>query len=319
MSDRAPAFVAAFIALALALAQDVVPGEAFYHTWQYALALGVAVLVVATAFVGALRARSGRQSYAAALAFAGAAVAGIAGLASGLLGPDTTQVIGTPGTVVPVPALGAAAFFGAADGEAIAHGDGSIVLRMRGRAPIDVSAGHRLLGESILGIDRRPAAFIEAWDTSGAHLTITQPTNASFLSPVLLFRDRQKIGNFDVPFDGFATPARGRGFRALYFSPKDLANFKHAVADTTKPALIITAADDRGTPLGITLVPSGESASVAGVRVRATLGTYPALSIASAPPTWALVTGGLCFVLGVAGALLPPRRRPAQQPVAAAL
>jgi hypothetical protein len=312
MSERAPAFVVAFIALGLAVAQDVVPGRTFYHSWQYALVLGVALLVVATAFVGALRARDGMRSYAAALALAGAAIAGVAGLASGLLGPDTTQVIGTPGTVVPVPALGAAAFFGAADGDAIANGDGSIVLRIRGRAPIDVSAGHHLLGESIIGIDRRPAAFIEAWDTGGAHLTITQPANASFLSPVLLFRDHQRIGNFDVPFDGFATPARARGFRALYFSPADLANFKHAVADTTKPALIITAADDRGTPLGITLVPSGRSATIAGVRVRATLGTYPALSIASAPPAWALVAGGLCFVLGLTGVLLPPRRSAAQ-------
>jgi hypothetical protein len=317
MSERAPAYAAAIVAIALAVAQDVVPGLAFYHSWQYALVLGVALLIVATSCVGALRARDGRRSYAAALALAGAAVAGVAGLASGLLGPDTTQVVGTPGTVVPVPALGAAAFFGAADADAIAHGDASIVLRVRGRAPIDASAGHRLIGESVLGIDRRPAAFIEAWDSSGAHLTITQPTNAAFLSPVLLFRDHQRIGAFDVPFDAFATPARARGFRALYFSPKDLASFRHAVADTTKPALIITVADDHGTPLGITLVPSGQSVAIAGVRVRATLGTYPALSIASAPPTWALVAGGLCFVLGLGGAALPPRRRAAPAVVAA--
>jgi hypothetical protein len=241
----------------------------------------------------------------------------VAGLASGLLGPDTATVIGTPGTVVPVPALGSAAFFGAADAASIARGDESIVLRSRGSAPLDASGGHRLVGESVVGPERRVAAFVEVWDARGAHLTITQPTGTAFLSPVLLFRERQRIGAFDVPFDSFATPGRARAFRALYFTPKDLASFKHAVADTSKPALIVTAADEHGTPLGIVLAPSGSVVTIAGVRLRATLGTYPALSIASVPPLWALAGGSALFALGLVAAALDPRRNAAPTPAAA--
>jgi len=297
---------AACAAFALALAQDVLPGAAFYHGWQYALLLAAALAVVAASIVSDLRA----GNRWAALAFAGALLAGVAGLGSGLLGPDTAAVIGTPGTVAPIPALGAAAFFGAADAPAIARGDASIVLRRPGKPALEVTrSGHVLDGESILGLDARPAAFIDAWDDHGAHLTITQPSNASFLSPVLLFRQRQKIGQFDVPFDIFGTPGRARIFHALFFTPRDLANFRHAVADTSRPALILTASDDSGKPLGIALAPSGQLVELGGVRVRATLGTFPALTIASVPPLWTLAGGLALAVLGLAGHALSARRR----------
>jgi hypothetical protein len=42
--------------------------------------------------------------------------------------------------------------------------------------------------------------------------------------------------------------------------------------------------------------------------VRATLGAYPALAVAAAPPTWALVLGIALFVLGVAWSALPQGR-----------
>jgi hypothetical protein len=306
MSARVAGTAAAGVALALALTQDVLPGAAFYHRWQYALLLAAALAVVVASIVSALR--SGSRW--AALALGGALLAGLAGLASGLLGPDTASVIGTPGTVAPIPALGAAAFFGAADAAAIGRGDATIVLRRPGKPALEVAAfGHRLDGESILGLEARPAAFVEAWDEHGAHLTITQPSNASFLSPVLLFRQRQKIGEFDVPFDVFATPGRGRIFHALFFTPRDLANFPHAVADTAHPALILTVSDEAGKPLGIALAPSAKTIELGGVRVRATLGTFPALTIASAPPAWALAGGLALSALGLAGGALSARRR----------
>jgi hypothetical protein len=238
----------------------------------------------------------------------GAAIVAFAGLASGLLGPDTATIVGTPGTVTPIPALGAAAAVGPADAETIARGASGVGLRRRGAAEIGLAGGaRRILGESLVYLTPRPAAYVEAADGRGAHLTVTQPTNASFLSPVLLFRDRQRIGTISVPLDTFATPSLHRVFRALYFTPAELAEFRHAAAEVHVPALVLTASDDAGKPLGITLAPSGSEVELADARVRVTLGTYPALAIAAAPEPWALLAGLVLFVGGVAWALLAVR------------
>ncbi|HYZ17313.1 MAG TPA: hypothetical protein VE591_12970, partial [Candidatus Acidoferrum sp.] len=224
MTGRVTAVVVAAIAIALVLAQDLAPRTALYHTWQYALALAIALAIVLLYANGARRGEEGVSGKRLAVAMLGAAVIDLAGLASGLMGPDTASVIGTPGTVSPIPALGAAAFFAPADADGIARGDGAVTLRRRNAPEIAVGSGSRhALGESIVYLEQRPAAYIDAYDEKGAHLTVTQPTNPSFLSPVLLFRDTQKIAGTTVPFDTFATPARKRMLRALYFTPKQLA------------------------------------------------------------------------------------------------
>jgi hypothetical protein len=310
MSGRITAVVVASIAIALVLAQDLSPRTALYHTWQYALALAIALAVVLLYANSTRRGEEGVSGKRLAVAMLGAAVVDLAGLASGLMGPDTAAVIGTPGTVSPIPALGAAAFFSPADADGIARGDAGVNLRRRNAAEIPLGSGsRRALGESLVYLDQRPAAYLDAYDERGAHLTITQPTNPSFLSPVLLFRDTQKIAATTVPFDTFATPARKRVLRALYFTPKQLAQFNHAGIDATRPALVVTAADDAGHELGITLVSSGQEVTIAGVRLHVTLGTYPALAIAAAPPTWALIVGIVLFVFGIVWAALA--RRPA--------
>ena len=178
--------------------------------------------------------------------------------------PTPRRVAGTPDTVVPIPALAAAAFFGAADADAIARASAGVILHRRGAAEIVLGpSARRVVGESLVYLEPRPAAYVEAYDEHGAHLTITQPTNASFLSPVLLFRQRQRIGALDVPFDTFATPGRHRVVRALYFTPRDLAQFNPANAGTTRPALVVSVADDAGKPLGITLAADGHDVTVA--------------------------------------------------------
>lgn len=310
MSARVAALAVAVLAIALVLAQDLQPRTGLYHTWQYALALAIALVVVLAYANGARRGTDGPVGKRLAWAMAGAALVAGAGLGSGLLGPDTATVIGTPGTVNPIPALGAAAFFAPADAAAIERGSGAVTLRRRQAG--DVALGgtaRRVLGESLVYLEPRPAAYVEAFDERGAHLTVTQPTNSSFLSPVLLFRERQRIGAVSVPLDTFAAPARKRVVRALYFTPQELAQFQHAAGplDRARPALVVTVADDAGRQLGITLVPSGGEATVAGVRIRATLGSYPALAIAAAPPTWALVGGIALFGLGVVWAGLALR------------
>jgi hypothetical protein len=302
VSARVAALVVALLAIALVLAQDLYPRSALYHTWQYALALAIALLVVLSYANRARRGADGPVGKRLAWAMLGAAGVAAAGIGSGLLGPDSATVIGTPGTVNPIPALGAAAFFAPADGAAIERGSGGVTLRRRGAGEIALAGGaRRVLGESLVYLEPRPAAYVEAYDERGAHLTVTQPTSSAFLSPVLLFRDRQRIGAVSVPLDTFATPARKRVVRALYFTPAELAQFQHVggAAPGDRPALVVTVADDAGRPLGITLVPSGRETAVAGIRIRATLGSYPALTIAAAPPTWALGGGIALFALGL--------------------
>lgn len=310
MSARHAALAVAGLAIALVLAQDVYPFTPLYHTWQYALALAIALAVVLAFANAARRGADGIAGKRLIVAMAGAVLVDVAGLASGLLGPDTGSIIGTPGTVVPVPALGAAAFFTPVDDAGLAHGSSGVTLRRRNAREVALApAARRVLGESLVYLEPRPAAYVDAFDDRGAHLTITQPANASFLSPVLLFRERQRIGAFDVPFDTFAAPARHRIVRALYFTPSELAQFSHAnaavVAAKNAPALILTAADDAGKPLGITLAASGQTVTLGGIRVRATIGTYPALAIAAAPATWALVAGIALFVAGIVWSVLP--------------
>lgn len=308
MTARVAALGIAAIAIALVLAQDLYPATPLYHTWQYALALTLGLAVLGAYANGARRGDDGVRGRRLLAAMAGAATVAAAGLASGLLGPDTVVIAGTPGTVAPIPALGAAAFFSAADADAIARGAGTVTLRRRNAAAIVLQpAARRLLGESLVYLELRPAAYVDVSDARGAHLTITQPTNASFLSPVLLFAARQRIGAVEVPLDTFATPARHLSVRALYFTPKDLAQFGRAGAPAAgaRPALVLSAADDRGNPKGMTLASSGGEVSLGGLRVHVTLGTYPALAIAAAPPAWVLIGGIALFLAGLAWSALP--------------
>jgi hypothetical protein len=313
VSARAAAIAVGAIVIALVLAQDVYPATPLYHSWQYALALAIGLVAILAYANAARHGDDGVAGRRLLVALLGAAIVDVAGLAAGLLGPDTAQVIGTPGTVTPIPALGAAAFFAPAGAETIASGAAGIILRRRNAGEIAINGpARRVLGESLLYLEPRPAAYLDVYDERGAHLTVTQPTNASFLSPVLLFRERQRIGALDVPLDTFATPARRRIVRALYFSANDLARFDHGGArfDSSRPGLILSASDDRGRPLGITLASSGQDVAFVGLRIRATLGTYPALAIAAAPPTWALAAGIALFVAGCIWSVLRPRTPP---------
>jgi len=312
VTARASALAAALLAIVLVVAQDVVPATSLYHRWQYALVLAICLAVMA---VYANRARTGADGVAGRrvlIALAGAAIVAVAGLAAGLLGPDTADVIGTPGTVTPIPALGAAAFFGPADPATIAKGTANVIVRRRNVGELVVGPSSRsVTGESVLYLEPRTAAYVDVANPHGDHLTITQPTNTSFLSPVLLFGGRQRIGALDVPLDTFAVPSQHRVVHALAFSAQQLAEFDSSGArfDASRPGLILSVGDDRNQQLGITLAPSGQDITIAGLRIRATIGTYPALAIAAAPPTWALVAGIALFVGGAIWSVLRPAAR----------
>jgi hypothetical protein len=279
----------------LVLAQDAYPAWAGFHTWEYATLLAI---VAAAAFSHARRV----NDLAGLLGLLGALVIVAAGLGSGLLGPDTEIVARAPGTVAPLPDVGAAAFFPNADAPAIASGAAAIVLRRRTGAAIDVAPGERrFLGATELQLVPQVAAYIEARDRRGEHLTITQPTNAAFLSPVLLFAERVPVAGKLLPADGFAVPAARRQVKAFYFSKADSqAAQARGMAGVES---LLFAVDDEGGRLvrgAIGFARSGSTVELGGLRLKPTLGSYPALAISAVPYPPALAIGGLLFMAGLA-------------------
>ena len=195
------------------------PGPSESNTTIVAIAIGVM-------FVHAFRSwrgKAGANGKRVALALAGAIAIAIAGLLSGLIGPDTVTVVGTPGTVTPVAELGAAAFFAAADPQTIPRGDATVTLRRRGAGPLEIGPRPVPIGLSVAFTQSRPAAYVVVRNDRGDRLTITQPNSPSFLSPVILFRQSQEIHDRTFPLDTVAVPGAQRVIRILYFSQADLA------------------------------------------------------------------------------------------------
>jgi hypothetical protein len=315
VNARATAFAFAVLAVVLTVAQDVFPARDWYHGWQYTTVLAIAIVVMLAQLRNAWRGRDGANGKRIALALAGAVAVAVAGLLSGLIGPDNVTVVGTPGTVTPIPDLGAAAFFAPADPQSIPRGDGTVTLRRRNAPDISVGSRPVPVGLWVAFTQSRPAAYVEVRDDRGARLTITQPNNPSFLSPVILFRQSQEIHRRAFPLDTFAVPALARVVRVLYFTPADLAAFPRdpSLSAPKEAGAILSVADDAGKQHGITLALSGRTAVIAGLHVTVTLGTYPVLQLASAPQPYVVLAGLALFVLAGAWAFVPARR-PANNP-----
>lgn len=287
MSARTSALVFAAVAIALTVAQDAFPARPWYHEWPYITLLAIAIGVMAShAWVA-----RGRL----ALALLGAIAVALAGLAAALIGPDTLTVAGAPGSVTPVPDLGAAAFFGPADATTIERRDATVTLRRRGGAVIEVGRRPVPLDLAVAVVEGHPAAYVVARNARGDRLTVTQPNNPSFLSPVLAFRQTQVIRDRTVPYDTFAVPALHRVVHALYFTAADLASLRQSA--TGAGGVVLSVADDRGAQLGLTIAPSGREVAISGLRLTITMGTYPTLVVAAAPQPFVVIAGTTLFVL----------------------
>jgi len=310
VNARATAIAFALLAIGLTVAQDVWPARDWYHGWQYTTIVAIAIVVMTAYAWRAWRGKEGPRGKRTAVALAGAIAVAGAGLLSGLIGPDSITVVGSPGTVTPVPDLGAAAFFAPADPQTIPRGDALVLLRRRDAATIAVGTRPVPLGLWVAFTQPRPAAYVIVRDDRGDRLTITQPNNPSFLSPVILFRQSQQIRDRAFPLDTFAVPAAQRVVHVLYFSPADLAAFPHdpAAPLPTEPGAILSVTDDAGAQKGITMALSGHDVAIAGLRVTVTLGTYPVLQAAAAPQPF-VVLGGLGLFLGALIWTLVPLRR----------
>jgi hypothetical protein len=306
MSPRFVGVLAALASVVGVLAQDVAPQWTGFHTWQYVATLGIGAVAIGGYALAGRRGEDGMVGARLVVAMVGALVVIAAGIASGLLGPDTEIVSRAPGTVAPLGDVGAAAFFPIADAAAIARGDGHVLLQRRGAGPIDVSPGERrFVGATVVELVPRAAAYVEARTTTGDHLTITQPTNPAFLSPVLLFTQQIALAGKMLPADTFAIPALHRQVKAFYFASGAPGATGAAHGQPTGAASVLFAVDDDDGRLvsgGIGFAPAGQSVDLGGLRLRATLGSYPTLAISAVPLTPALVLGCALLVAGFAWA-----------------
>ena len=287
MSEAMPAGIAALAVVLLSFAQDAFPGLTFYHTWQYALALALGLALSANY---ALRRRRCR------LAMLGVAAIGLAGLYAGLTGADTELLTRGPGQIVHA-AGGAVVHFPIIDAEQVRSG--TATLDVVGHGPLRPN-GRSYANSSVLISRMHPAAYIDAYDGRGRHLTITQPQGTSFLSPLLLFPARARLRDRTYAIDVFALPALSETVQAFYFTPADIAAVQH-VPPTGEAAVLVALTDRKRTlvPHGIAFLRQGEAADVGDVRLSAVIGRYPVLEVASAPWPPLLIGGALLAIVGV--------------------
>lgn len=268
------------------IVEIVMPGRALYHAGWYNVA------IAALAVWAMIRAR--RMPL---LAFGVGAIA-FAGIASGLLGPDTRTVVGAPESSVRVDEAGGTLAFPAA------QADPTVMLQRGGRAqPI---GAQRYTATALLRSVPRTVVAIDAFDGRGAHLTITQPTGGAFLSPVLLMRNTQTIAGLTLPYDTFAVPAAHRIVKAVLFSAAQAASLP-ALAAVRGPVVLFDLEDETGAsiPHGIGIAPDGQTVPLGGLRLRPEVLTYPAIEVTSIPDL-AVVAAGLLAIL--IGALLTRKR-----------
>ena len=272
-------------AAGMTVAQDVFPGNAVFHSGWYN-ALNV-VAIAAAAF----------QRRKNSIALFGAAVVVLSGVAAGLMGPDTHTVIGSPGATVTDDEIGSAFVFPLAQPDVDPQ---SVTVSLRsGSSLVAIGAHRRYWGSLIMWQTPRVSVWITAADAAGNRLTITQPTNGTFLSPVLAMEQSTVIGGMNVLYDTFAVPAERRTVKAVLFDAQQ-ASHLGPQSPENGPAVLF-AVDDRGdrpVPRGIGIVPSGSQRKIGGLILGAQAGNYPAVTVASAPYLPALIAGLLIAIAG---------------------
>ncbi len=264
----------------MVLAQDAFPGSPVYHYGWYN-AIIVALFVIAA-----------MQKKRNSLAAFGCAIVVFAGVASGLMAPDTHAVVGAPGATVTDGDLGGSFVFPL---------QGNEIMLQRGRSSVAISDGRRYTGGFVLWEEPRTVVYVTADDLRGNHLTITQPTNASFLSPVLLMQQSTDINGMHVPFDTFSVPAANRNVRALLFDKQQTALLQNDPQIQGRNAVLFDVTDQAGREVaaGLGFAPDGGSAKVGGLVLRAHVSTYPAV-VAAAAPYWPVLLLGVAIFAAAA-------------------
>lgn len=294
----------AAVVLAAVAGELLIPGRAVYHAGWFNVALiALAIACVASARKAYAKSEDRRARLSIAGIVLGTTLASVAGAISGLLAPDNRTVVGAPGQSVPVQDIGGTLQFplvAGRNGAASSFG-AIVVLSRQGRRPIPLGSSGRDVGNAIVSVASRDVVYVEARNLNGDRLTITQPAGSAFLSPVLLMQQTQTIAGLTLPFDSFALPAAHRVAKAVLFSAQQAATLRGLTGGAPSPAVLFAVDDENGRPLphAIAIARDGDSVAVGGLRLHATVLSYPAVHIAAAPALAAVVAAVLLFAAGL--------------------
>lgn len=259
-------------AIAMTIVQEIVPGRPVYHYGWYN---AVDAALVITALYGIRKRTAGEQ-----IAAAGTVLVVLAGVAAGLMGPDTQTIVGAPGATIETQEYGAIRFpLNAADVPARRYGL-----------------------QAIFSAVPRDVVHVTAIDAKGNHLTLTQPSGATFLSPVLLLQQTVDIAGMNVRTDDFSLPAVSRSVKVVYFTPAQVAARLHPPGISPGSAAVLFDMSDgkgRSIPHGLNIVAPGTQANVGGIFLRPDVEAFPAIEAASSPLLPLVALGLATFVFGV--------------------
>jgi hypothetical protein len=300
------------LTVAIVACEIVFPGREIYHYGWLNVALAALAVAAALSARKPFRAASGARARIGIVAIAfGAVVAGFAGVASGLLAPDSRMVVGAPGANVRVDEIGGTLSF---PFSASAGGGTQNVLLNRSGRTTTIGPSSDNIGTFVLRQVPRDVVYVEASDARGARLTVTQPNGSTFLSPVLLMQQRQRIPqtNLDLPFDAFAVPAAHRNVKAVLFTAAQAAMLHPDGGAVQAPAVLFAVddEDDRPLPGAIGLARDGQTVALGGLRLRAELLSYPAIEFVAVPSLVAVVLGALAVAGGFLLKSVPETRAP---------
>lgn len=297
--------VAALAVVGAVAVEFVLPGESVYHAGWYNVF--VAALVAIAIVAGRRRfrhAQSARRRLATVTVVVGTAIAGLAGVASGLFAPDNQRIVGAPGQRMHVEELGELRFPLGSPGSGPQD---AVMLQRPLHSAVAIGLLPRYSGNFIVRTIPRSVVYVEARDLRGNRLTVTQPSGSAFLSPVLLMEHRQNLAGLDLPYDSFNVPSERRIVKAVMFTPAQAAMLLHGSASLGQPAVLFAVDDENERPLphAIALSAAGRAVRAGGLILQGSVETYPAVEVVAAPNLLATALGTL-LVLGGLIALISP-------------
>lgn len=302
------------VVVAAVVVELVLPGKSVYHAGWYNVSLAALAIIAILSGRRHLRANAdAKLRFVAVALMTGAAIAGLAGVVSGLLAPDAQTFVGAPGQRLRVESLGTLDF-PLASAESAATG--AVTLERPLHHVVTIGDAPYYAGNFVLHATPRDVVYVEARDLRGNRLTVTQPSGSVFLSPILVMEHRQTIAGMDLPFDTFSVPAAQRVVKAVMFTAAQAAMLLRGGAALGEPAVLFAVDDENQRPLpnAIALSAGGRAVNAGGLMLRGQVMSYPAIEVAATPNVVATAFGALLVLAGVIGAIATSSSRRSPHP-----